>query len=421
MIYFALPGLLRLVMFLLFFLTTVASREWHQTAILSDVDGTSSDNFGWSVAMDNGIVVVGAFSNDIAAGNAGAAFVYGRADGDWTQEAVLTARDAAPGDYFGRSVAVRNGIVAVGAYGDNGWTGAVYVYVRDEDGTWTQQAKLEASRTNSYFGYAISMHGTTLVVGAYGDGGAGAAYVFTFDDGRWTERTKLIASDAHGGALFGYAVAVHGDRLIVGSPRNHNLGYEAGSAYLFQSMVDGTWTEQATLNARDGRSDDWFGMSVEILGDTVAVGAPHYGRRGTRKTGAVYLFKRIFRTWIQQAKLVSGDVDEGEQFGRSIALADKSMIIGAPWGGPGDASFLVSYLCFWREHSRLTVNATADEDWFGFDLAFDRHTIVVGSPGVDDAKGTVHIYEPCGRWLTRCWTPGDCCSGLCQLGRCRLF
>src|SRR6266542_1517326 len=156
-----------------------------QEAKLTAGDAASGDQFGAAVGISGETAVVGAPVDDTAAGpNAGSAYVFVRSGTGWSQQAKLTASDAAAGDIFGFSVAVTGDTVVVGASGDNMLAGSAYVFVRSGTG-WSQQAKLTASDAASgdRFGDAVGISGDTAVVGAqFGDtnagSNAGSAYVF---------------------------------------------------------------------------------------------------------------------------------------------------------------------------------------------------------------------------------------------------
>ena len=158
-------------------------------------------------------------------------------------------------------------------------------------GAWTQQAKLTASdaAADDRFGISVAVAGDTAVVGAFLDDtlagtDAGSAYVFVRSGGAWTQQAKLTASDAAADDPFGDSVAVAGDTAVVGALDDTLAGTDAGSAYVFVRS-GGAWTQQAKLTASDAAADDQFGYSVAVAGDTAVVGAyfddhPRRRRRG---------------------------------------------------------------------------------------------------------------------------------------------
>ena len=265
-----------------------------ETAKLSASDGVGGDNFGSSVTISGDTVVVGAYRDD---GDKGSAYVFEKPGGGWvnaTETAKLSASDGAAYDSFGWSVAIGGDTVVVGAYGDNSDKGSAYVFEKPGGG-WvnaTETAKLSASDgTNwDYFGRSVAISGDTVVGGAHGDDSRkGSAYVFEKPGGGWasgTETAKFSASNGVGGDRFGISVAINGDTVVAGADGDDS---GKGSAYVFEKPSGG-WvnaTETAKLNASDGATNDYFGWSVNISGDTVVVGA--YGDDGGK--GSAYVFK----------------------------------------------------------------------------------------------------------------------------------
>jgi hypothetical protein len=213
------------------------------------------------------------------------------------QQMKLTADDAQIDDYLGGSVAVSGDTAVVGARGEDGgpgnplnYAGAAYVFSRNQGGAgnWGQVAKLTAADAQDFdfFGGSVAISGDTIVVGANGeDGGpgdplpdAGAAYVFERDQGgagAWGQAAKLTAADAQADAIFGVSVAVSGSTVVVGASRDDGPLPDAGAAYVFERNQGGTgaWGQAAKLTADDPRTNDSFGISAAISGETIIVGA----------------------------------------------------------------------------------------------------------------------------------------------------
>jgi len=245
-----------------------------------------------------------------------------------SQQAKLTAADAAANDSFGWSVAVSGSTAVVGAYGKNSNTGAAYVFTRSGS-TWSQRAKLTAADAapSAYFGYMVALSGSTVVVGAPGrNTGTGAAYVYAGSGSTWSQRAELTASDPATTAYFGWSVALSGSTALVGAPGNNNY---TGTAYVFTGSGS-SWPWQAELTAADGGPGDKFGLSVAIAGPTAVVGAPLSNAAGT---GAAYVFTSpgLASSWPQQAELTAADAATGDHFGTSVALSTSTLAVGAPW------------------------------------------------------------------------------------------
>jgi len=270
------------------FRTLDGGATYVELAKLTAADAAADDCFGSSVAIDGSTVVIGAGRNWYA-NTGGALYVFRTTDGGATYDLVakLTPADGRDGDGFGDSVAIDDGIIVVGARGDDdagGNAGAVYVFRTTDGGaTYDQVAKLTADdgAAHDYFGWSVAIDGNTIVVGAYfdGDGGwrSGAAYVFRTTDGGATydQVAKLTAADAAEEDRFGNSVAIDGDTIVVGAVFDYYSN--SGSAYVFRTSDGGaTYGQVAKLIASDASSKAYFGMSVAIDGDTVVVRTPRW-------------------------------------------------------------------------------------------------------------------------------------------------
>lgn len=276
-----------------------ASGAWSEQAKLVASDGAEGDDFGFSVSISGDTVVVGAQRDADHGGRSGSAYVFTRDEsGAWSEQAKLVASDAAAEGFFGGSVSLDRETVVVGASGgdSNGFRGgSAYVFTREASGDWTEKAKLVASdgAANEGFGISVSVGGDTIAVGTFGnslDGSLlGSAYVFARDaDGVWFQQAKLLANEGVADLFFFWSVSVSGNTVVVGAEGNSDNG-DVGSAYVFSIDSGGLWAEQAKLLASDGTSNDTFGGAVSISGQTVFVGAWGDDENGTR-SGSAYVF-----------------------------------------------------------------------------------------------------------------------------------
>jgi hypothetical protein len=303
-------------------------------------------------------------------------------------DAYMKASNTGAGDFFGFSVALSGDTLAVGARveasaatgvdGDQtnnsaSSSGAVYVFTRNSaTGVWSQQAYLKASNTgaNDWFGTSVALSGDSLAVGAShessaatginGDqannsaGFSGAVYVFTRNPatGVWSQQAYLKASNTGAFMQFGLSVALAGDTLAVGTPfessaatgvngdqTNNSASSSSGAVYVF-TRTGGAWTQQAYVKASNTNAVDFFGWSVALDGDSLAVGAIQEDSAATgvggnqtnnsaTDSGAVYLFTRTGGVWSQQAYVKASNTEAGDQFGTSVALAGDTLAVGA--------------------------------------------------------------------------------------------
>ena len=308
---------------------------WTQQAKLTASDGAVGDFAGISVAISGDTALVGASSADDAGIASGAAYVFVRSGTIWTEQAKLVPGDAATGDLVGFSVDLSGDTAVVAARGDDdagNFSGSAYVFVRTGT-TWTQQAKLTASDAAGFdfFGSAVAISGDTIVAGALGDDDAGSvsgsAYVFVRSGTSWTEQAKLTASDGAAVDIFGSSVAINGDTAIAGARLHDDAGTNSGSAYVFVRSGT-TWTEQTKLVPSDAAANDFFGFLVAISGDTAVVGAPLDDDDGS-SSGSAYFFERTGSTWTEQSKLTTSDAASNDQFGWSVAITGDTAVVGA--------------------------------------------------------------------------------------------
>jgi hypothetical protein len=371
-------------------------------------DGLPLDQFGVSTAISGGTVVVGAVAHDTdGTADQGAAYVFVRSGSDWIQQQKLTASDGAGRDGFGAAVATSGDTIVVGAWGDDNFRGSAYVFVRT-NGVWVEQQKLVASdgALGDRFGFSLAMSPDTIVIGAFADDDdgvapffRGSAYVFDRTDLGWIERQKLTASDGVGGDFFGRSVAIDNDTIVIGAEFDDlNAPFDdRGSAYVFV-RIDGTWWEQQKLTASDGASQDQFGASVAVSGNTIVVGAESDDLGANANQGSAYVFTRSGNVWAQQQKLTAIDGSPNDKFGFSVAIRGDAIAIGTDVDDVGTNIDQGSLYLFvrndgvWVEHMKLVADDGAAGDRFGYSVAIDSMGIVTGAWGDDIFRGSAYVF-----------------------------
>lgn len=310
--------------------------NWAQEAQLLAPDGLGGDSFGQAVALDGDVAAVGAAFDDKPSGNnVGSVYVFRRTGTVWAFEQKLVPNDPQANDRFGGAVALVGDLIVVGAsfkdVAANPDQGAAYVFKRS-GGTWTQQARLTAAdgTTLDEFGTAVALHGNTALIGAAGrDGGKGVAYVFTTDGVNWLFQQQLTNNTLATNDRFGSAVALNSETALIGAP--NALAAHQGSAFVF-TRSGTVWSEQAQLNANDGAADDGFGSAAALIGDTALLGAP-FDNLGFNEEindqGSAYEFVRTGTNWSQQTKLKANDGAADDQAGIAVALSAQMAVVGA--------------------------------------------------------------------------------------------
>ena len=433
----------------------LSAGQWIQQAYLKPAavgpGGQAGDHFGWSVAISGDTIVVGAPDEDSAttgvnsvpaegASNSGAAYVFVRNAGVWSQQAYVKATVVRPADEFGYSVAVSGDTMVVGAYdeassstGVNSTSnssaagaGAAYVFVRNA-GVWSQQAYLKpaavgTTQANDHFGNSVAVSGDIVVVGAFQEdsssvginstpnelaGAAGAAYVFARVSGVWSQQAYLkpaAVGNTQAGDHFGISVAASGDTVAVGAFQEsssttgintipNEASGSSGAVYVFVVSA-GIWSQQAYIKpAAVGTTQgaDEFGWAVALSGDTLVVGSPGEASSTTginsapnelsTGAGAAYVFTRSTGVWNQQTYLKAGAVGStqlGDNFGNAVGVSGGTVVVG-------------SYL---EDSSTLGVNTAANENSVDSGAAY---MFSMSVPGLDfnaDGKPDILWQQP---------------------------
>lgn len=385
------------------FSSTIPVRAEPMQTKLSAEDPAAIDWFGYAVSISGNTVVVGAPNDDgVAGSDQGSAHVFVRSGTSWNQQARLTADNAAEGERFGYAVSISGDTILVGAPDDGvaADEGSAYVFVRG-GATWSQQARLTAEDPidNDAFGFSVSVSGDSAVIGTP----TGAAYVFAREGTTWSQQAKLTPEVVAVNDAFGYAVSISDDTVVVGAPNDdHATGFDQGSAYVFVRLVT-TWSQQGKLTADDASDGDYFGLAVSISGETIVVAAPIADLGTIPNRGSAYVFVRQLTTWSQQAKLTAEDSAEGDDFGRAVCISGDTVVVGAPSDDhatgfdEGSSYVFVRGGTTWSQEARLTADDAAARDQFGFAVSLSGNTVVVGAPydwGVAEEQGSAYIIEP---------------------------
>ncbi|HED66299.1 MAG TPA: hypothetical protein ENJ09_12180 [Planctomycetes bacterium] len=305
------------------------AHEFEEQKLLAS-DAMPGDAFGRSVAVDDETIVVGAPGVDALGTDSGAAYVFQHNGVSFVEVAKLVPNDGAAFDSFGISVAISGATILVGAPGHDGAgtdTGAIYVF-EEVLGLWTQTAKFEGigAVDGEMLGGSVAIDGTTAVGGAVNNGGIGAAYVFENTAGTWAQQAKLLASDGAAGQAFGKSVSVYGDSILVGAILADGRVARTGAAYVFD-RVGGVWSETAKLQSPSGNLGDFFGASVAIWGGNIAVvGSPGDDNAGLN-SGSAYNFARTASGWTQTVQRFGARA--GDLYGGAVSYAYRTTMVGS--------------------------------------------------------------------------------------------
>jgi len=365
--------------------------SWEFLCRLAPESPEAGSRFGSSVDVDGTTIVVGAWSDDRGGVNAGAAWVFEIPDSPGaviTSNTMLSPLGHMEGDYFGWDVAIEGDVVVVGGWGadidsPDDHAGAAWVFEREPDGTFLEQAKLTAgphAEAGARFGSSVCAYGGLVAVGEPDQSAGGAVYLFHGDE--WHMLQQIVNPDGHAGDEFGAAISFaesdDGDEptgLLVGAPGDGELGDLAGAVWLFDMIGDaadvdspqkelspsgGPWHQAGVSVVGIARPWEGDGEDADGGGEGEAEGIPFlYGSPG----------------WIAPGDLVGSGalmVNHGSQEdGQPLAeRVDLPRIAGGGLGASLDAS--VSVVPNW-----------------GIDTA----TVVVGDPIRDGGSGGVTLLD----------------------------
>jgi len=383
-----------------------------EVAKLLASDGAEDEQFGQAISLAGDRLAIGAPLDDPNGEDSGSAYVFERdTEGDWVQVAKLLAPDGSPGDEFGDSVSLNGDRLAIGAperpFGDG--PGAVYIFERDVDGRWSIAAQVFSrdGDVRDGFGRSVALEDDRLAVGADGDDdaatSAGAVYIFERDaGGTWTQVAKLVPNDAAQFDAFGRSVCLDGSRVVLNSAVAIGNGPLSGAAYVFDRDTDGTWVQVAKVVSPGGAGFDYFGVSAAVDGDRLVVGARGDDENGTN-SGAVVFFERdADGFWRPVAKIFANDAEAFSDFGNSVSLEGDRAVVTSDRNDDNGTDSGAAYLFernvdgTWSQTTKLTPLDGAQDDRFGSEASLYGGRIVVTSPFHDDNEvnsGSSYIFE----------------------------
>ncbi|MGA2009833.1 MAG: hypothetical protein ABSH51_04735 [Solirubrobacteraceae bacterium] len=343
----------------------------------------------------------------------------------------LAPTDAAGAAAFGTSVALSadGNTALIGGSGDDGQTGAAWVFARS--GTaWTEQAKLvpadliTSAHTPSEFGgsVALSADGNTALIGAASDGGGvGAVWVYVRSGTTWSEAQKIVPSDEIGPGAFGSAVALSAGATTALIGGGDDGAAQGGAAWIYGDAT-GSWIEQQKIAPVDeaasspgAAGSSHFGRSVALSssGTTALIGAPMDGVNGDE--GAAWVYIDAPGGWAEETKMVPGDETGGSGFGSTVALssAGSTALVGGSADGDGVGAAWVYAISAgnWSEQTKIVPRNEVAKSAFGSAVALssDGSAALIGGDSDNGYEGAAWVYAQAGStWADQeKFVPGD--------------
>ena len=385
-----------------------------QSTLLAS-DAAVADIFGGAVAIDQATLVVGAQGLDDDRTNTGGAYVFTDASGDWSQVQKLTVATAAPGDAFGRAIAVDGVRMAMASdrADVDGVVDAGRVAIFTFNGaSWVESASIAdpgGTQAGAGFGASVAISGTALAIGAptydtaIRDEGRVTIHRFDPKSSTWALEAILVAPDAGENDRFGSCVALDGDRLVVGVPRDDDRGIDGGAAWVFDRSKGG-WSATAKLLRAASDWQSGFGCAVAIRGEVVAIGADRDDTFGI-DDGSVRVFERTKAdAWLETAVLGAPGEPAARELGVAVAIAEDRVVAGMPvedlrgsdvgavatWTRSADASG------GWEAESIVRPAAASELSLVGASVGVADARIVAGAPlwgGTSEPRGAALVLD----------------------------
>jgi hypothetical protein len=375
---------------------------WTLQQKLTASDATAGDNFGTAVSVAGDIAAIGTFTSTTPH----SAYVFVRSGATWTQQQKLLPADGGANDDFGISVSVSGTTVAVGGEANALSPGAVYVYV--QNGTsWPQQQKLVASdgANGDELGLSVAVSGDELIAGAPGKASsAGAAYVFARSGTTWSQQAKVVASDGAAQDEFGFAVSVSGTTVIVGAADKN--GFQ-GAAYAFvpgctpgatqcsgnvvqTCNSSGVWQNTTTCpdicTGAGVCSGTCLPGAYQCVGNTSQICNASAAWQTAEVCDSSCAGSGTCVPLVQRQKLVASNGVANDHFANQVAMSGDTFVIGTnKSSGQGAAYVFVHSGASWSQQQELQAPDGGNNDSFSYSVSISGDTIVAGAPGKNAA------------------------------------
>jgi hypothetical protein len=364
-----------------------------------------SSGFGYSIGAWNGLLVVGAPGEIVDGLNAaGSVYIFEAKTGSLVR--TLVSPNPQQDGSFGVSIAVADGLIVVGqtpsAGSEKPLVGRVYVF-NAESGSLVASLVSPNAGTDGTFGDSIGLANGLLVVGAWGENvsevtGAGRVYIFNERTDSLVQTLTSPNPESYGG--FGSAVGVGDGRLAVDALGEEALPAYEGPVYLFSTL---TWSLIGTLASPNPENYGYFGSSLSLAGDHLFVGAGDETVDGIARAGRVYVYSANSGSLVNT--LVSPE-PASEIFGGTVEAAGDQILVGAPWASVGLCSTLIYGTVSCSHAGKIYVFDSHTDSFlgtlvspipqlyaqFGTSIVIAHGRIYVGAPG-EQGNGVVYIFS----------------------------
>lgn len=390
------------------------SHTWNQAQRLKASNIAAEAAYGQSIQTNNGLLIIGApKEND----KKGAVYVYENVGGNWLLKQKIQPGSLNADSRFGQSLAMNDGILAIGApYEQSSLYRQGHVYTYRLQGTqfsFIARLTSTAPLAHEQFGASVTLDNTTLAVGSIRstENGfqGGKVSVYSLSGNTWSLQGKLGGNNFGSHDIFARSISLSGNTLAVGSfdpdQQCQQPGNDNGSVYVYQ-RTGTTWNQQQILTAEDGDDGDRFGYAVSLDGDELAIGAQCEDGAGNSNTqqGAVYVYGRNNGTWTLTQKLSASNGTAHSLFGDKAILSGNRLFVGASFDSSAGVNAAGAAYVYeknvsnqWTQTQILRASNLGADDRFGWSLGYGDNQLVIGAPNEDShsvaAEGSNSVMD----------------------------
>lgn len=377
-----------------------------QTSEFSSSDGAANDNFGGgqpglgiALALYNNIVIAGAPLHAVGANSQqGEAYVFDVTNpAAPVQKSMLIASDGVASDRFGYAVAVDRNIVVIGVPFFNSSTGKAYIFDITNPAVPVQKAVITAADGvgADTFGQSVAISGNLVIISAPDHGGAGNVYVYDITNPALPVlKSEFTSSDGVSGDEFGFNIDLQGTTAVVGAPLRNS---SEGQVYVFDLSNPAAPVQKSEFVGSDSAGTDQLGYSVSLYNNIVVVSAIALGK--------VYVFDITNPSLpVQKSKLIPSDginsAHSFTNFGNGVAIFGNFAVVGSTGSVASDHGkvyvFDVTNLSSPTQLAILTASDGAASDKFGWAVACQSPIFIASAPqhqvGANANQGAAYVF-----------------------------
>ncbi|MBC2844876.1 T9SS type A sorting domain-containing protein [Winogradskyella flava] len=373
------------------------SQTWQETHKIVASDRADDDYFGFSGVINDNQIISGAYRNRPT----GAVYVFDQIGGTWMESYKLQRNETEPFDEFGRRIIIDNNTLVISDYSTNNSSlfdiGSVYIYKKNVNGIWTEQAELfaNAPRQNGNFGLETGLDNNVLVVGS--DLGNVNIIEYNTNTNTWDFLQEITTTD---GLTSDAAVDINNNRIVVGTfDFDENGINNSGAAYIFEKAPNsGQWVQIQKILSPDLSASQRFGKKVFFFNDFLFIASV--------ESQKVYVYTYNTTTFqYDYSQTISGP----SGFGQSMDAENNRLIIGAyrhsysdtdgstiPQAGSVRTYVLNSSTSLWELEQSITNSDPDNYYWFGNSVSISNEVIFAGSPYNDTDENNMNDEEKAG-------------------------